>query len=69
MSESNNEEQGGLILGAMIAQLELVKVELEDLDYFNTYSFYIENQFWFISSDVEGGLEYRMAFGIRVNVF
>ena len=68
MSESTS-GQSGLVLGAMVAQLELIKVELDQLQYFNTYSLYLENQFWFISSDIEGGLEYRMAFGVRVNVF
>jgi hypothetical protein len=36
---------------------------------FNAYAAYVENQLWFISSDVEGGLAYRLAFGLRINVF
>ena len=62
-------EREGLVLGAMVVQLEFIKVELEQLKLFNTFSFYMENQFWFISSDIEGGLEYKVAFGIRTNVF
>ena len=68
MTESEVEREG-LVLGAMVVQLEFIKVELEQLKLFNTFSFYMENQFWFISSDIEGGLEYKVAFGIRTNVF
>jgi hypothetical protein len=68
MSESPDEESG-LILGALIAQLELVKIKFPNLRAFNTFSLYIENQLWFISSDVEGGLEYRVSLGGRVSVF
>ena len=66
---SDNEEQSGLVLGALVGQIELVKAKFESLKYFNTYSVYFEDQLWFISSDVEGGLENRIAFGIRIGVF
>ncbi len=68
MTESP-EEESGLVLGALIAQLELIKVKIPTMNTFNTYSLYIENQLWFISSDVEGGLENRVSLGVRVRVF
>lgn len=68
MSESPR-EQSGLVLGALLIQLEIIKVEIESLKFFNAYSLYLENQTWFISSDVEGGLENRVALGLRINIF
>lgn len=59
----------GLVLAGMVAQLEFPIVRIPDLPVFNTYSFYTEAQLWFISSDVEAGTEFRMAFGLRFNVF
>jgi hypothetical protein len=69
MENSSVPDQPGLVLGAIVLQLELVKVELKNAAVFNAYAAYVENQLWFISSDVEGGLAYRMAFGLRINVF
>jgi Bacterial Ig domain/Bacterial Ig-like domain len=68
MTESAS-EQSGLVLGALIAQLELLKVEFPERKSFNAVSLYVENQLWFISSDIEGGLEDRIAFGLRLNIF
>ncbi|MDC7234100.1 MAG: Ig-like domain-containing protein [Spirochaetales bacterium] len=62
-------EQSGLVLGALLIQLELIKVEVESLKFFNAYSLYMEDQIWFISSDVQGGIENRIAIGLRVNIF
>jgi hypothetical protein len=69
MEESSVPDQPGLVLGAVVLQLELLKIELENAGMFNAYAAYVENQLWFISSDVEGGLAYRLAFGLRINVF
>jgi hypothetical protein len=68
MTESTS-EQSGLVLGALIAQLELLKVEFPQRNNFKAVSLYVENQLWFISSDIEGGLEDRIAFGLRLNIF
>jgi hypothetical protein len=67
--EDSPVQENGLVLGSIILQIELLKVELKNLGMLNTYSAYVENQLWFISSDIQGGLEFRMAFGLRVNVF
>ncbi len=67
MSESVN--QDGLVLGALVGQIELIKAEFKNLPFLNTYSIYFEDQLWFISSDIQGGLENRIAFGMRINVF
>ncbi len=69
MENSPTPDQPGLVLGAIILQLELLKIELQNAGMFNAYAAYVENQLWFISSDVQGGLAYRMAFGLRINVF
>ncbi|MBI9102284.1 MAG: hypothetical protein JEY99_07715 [Spirochaetales bacterium] len=66
---SADSEQSGLVLGALVGQVELVKAKFPSLPFLNTYSIYFEDQLWFISSDVEGGLENRIAFGVRINVF
>ncbi|WP_144083023.1 Ig-like domain-containing protein [Salinispira pacifica] len=62
-------EADGLVLGAVIVQLELLKVEIEKWNAMNAYAAYVENQFWFISSDIQGGIKYRLAFGMRINLF
>ncbi len=59
----------GLVLGALIGQIELVKVTLPDRKLFTSFSLYTEGQLWFISSDVSGGVEARIAFGLRTNIF
>ena len=61
--------EDGKVLAGMVAQLEFPIVTLADLAMFNTYSFYTEAQLWFISSDVEAGAAFKMAFGIRADVF
>jgi hypothetical protein len=68
MSEGDNEESG-LVLGAAILQLEFIKFTLSRRSFLNGLSAYMENQFWFISSDIQGGIEYRIALGLRANIF
>lgn len=63
------EGEDGLVLGAIIGQVEILKMRFPALKMFNTYSLYYESQLWFISSDIQGGLEHRPSFGIRVGVF
>ncbi|MCK5198638.1 MAG: hypothetical protein KAR21_09820 [Spirochaetales bacterium] len=59
----------GLVLGAIIGQIELIKVTIPDRKLFSSFSLYTEGQLWFISSDVSGGVEGRIAFGLRTNIF
>ena len=59
----------GLILGAMVAQLEFPIIRLKSLPVFNTWSTYAEYQLWFISSDVSAAAVSRLAFGVRVGLF
>jgi len=61
--------EDGLTLASMVAQLEFPIVTVPDLAFFNTYAFYTEAQLWFISSDIDAGTEFRLAFGVRADVF
>jgi hypothetical protein len=60
---------GGLVLGAVVAQLEFARFRVPDWRALHTYSLYSEFQLWFISSDVEGGLAPRLSFGFRLGLF
>jgi hypothetical protein len=59
----------GLILGAVVGQIEFPIVRLKSLPVLNTYSLYTEYQLWFISSDVSAGFASRLGFGVRVGLF
>jgi hypothetical protein len=59
----------GLILAAVIAQLEFPIIKIKSWSMFNTYSLYTEYQLWFISSDVSAGVENKLSFGLRVGLF
>lgn len=59
----------GLVLGAVIGQIEIARFEVLNWSMFNAFSLYTEAQLWFISSDVEAGVAFRMAFGLRSEVF
>ncbi len=69
MEASENEEARAIVLGAVVAQVEIARVKIVQWDIFSAFSAYIEGQFWFISSDIEGGIKPKIAFGIRSNVF
>jgi len=58
-----------LVLGALLAQIELVKAENPKWKMFSSFSIYTEGQLWFISSDIDGGVEGRVAFGLRSDIF
>jgi hypothetical protein len=58
----------GLVLGAVVAQLEFAKFTIEPWRAFNTWAFYTEYQLWFISSDVEGGIVNKLSFGLRIGL-
>ena len=59
----------GLVLGAVVAQIEFPKFTIRDWAFMRKISFYTEGQAWFVSSDVQGGIELRMAFGLRLGLF
>ena len=59
----------GLVLGAVVAQVEFPKFTIKDWPIMRKISFYTEGQAWFVSSDVQGGIEFRMAFGLRLGLF
>jgi hypothetical protein len=59
----------GLVLGAVVAQLEFARFRVPDWRLLHTYSLYSEFQLWFISSDVEGGLAPKLTFGFRLGLF
>ena len=65
--------EDGLVLAAVILQAEIVRFDLERLGLnwpiLKAVSLYTEGQLWFISSDVEGGMSMKLAFGIRSEIF
>ncbi|MCX7030356.1 MAG: Ig-like domain-containing protein [Spirochaetes bacterium] len=58
----------GLVLGAVVAQLEFAKFTIEPWRALNTWALYTEYQLWFISSDVEGGTVSKLSFGLRIGL-
>ncbi|MFW5801926.1 MAG: neuraminidase, partial [Spirochaeta sp.] len=62
-------EVTGLVLSAIVAQIEFPKVTLSDWSAFNAYSFYMEPQVWFIPSDARPDIEPKITFGVRVQLF
>ena len=66
---SKTSSGSGLVLGAVVAQLEFPKVTVKKWSFMKKYSFYTEGQAWFVSSDVQGGIEYRMSCGLRFGLF
>ncbi|MFH2115785.1 MAG: Ig-like domain-containing protein [Spirochaetota bacterium] len=66
---SESRSGSGLMLAAVVAQLEFPRVTLKDLSIFRTYSFYTEGTFWLFSSDVEAKVQPALAMGIRIGVF
>jgi hypothetical protein len=59
------------VLGAILAQWEILKVRIPQIKYFRTYSAYVEPALWFTTSDVEGAdrFKFRISFGLRVGLF
>jgi hypothetical protein len=57
-----------LVVGGIVGQLEFPIVDNDAWRVFNRYSLYTEAQLWFISSDVEGGTEAKLSFGLRVQL-
>jgi len=68
MDGSDHGDQGPLVLGAMLLQWEFANITTE-WNRFNNFGVYAEGQFWFISSDIEGGIQPKFAIGIRSSIF
>ncbi len=62
-------DERGVVLSAIVGQLEFPRVEISQWDAFNSYSLYTEPEIWFVPSDVEPTIEPRMSFGLRVGLF
>jgi len=58
----------GMVLGGVVAQIELARLQIPRWRAFSSYALYSEYQLWFISSDVQAGTESRVAFGLRVGL-
>ena len=59
----------GVVLGAVLLQLEFAKFEIKEWKVFNSYSFYTEGSLWFISSDIEAVVFPSLSFGARIGIF
>lgn len=59
----------GVVLSAIVAQIEFPRINIEDLAAFNTYSFYTEPEVWFVPSDVDPKIVPKITFGVRVGLF
>ncbi len=61
----------GRILGAALAQFEFAKFTVKEWSAFNAYSFYVEFDLWFLSTDVPGApvLDPKIMFGVRIGLF
>ncbi len=59
----------GVVLSAIIAQLEFPRVTVSDWSMFNAYSLYVEPQVWFVPSDIRPDIAIRLTFGARVQLF
>ncbi|MDC7221324.1 MAG: hypothetical protein PQJ59_15415 [Spirochaetales bacterium] len=68
MTGSDHDDEGALTLGALLGQWEFARITT-NWKTFNSFGFYVEGQLWFISSDVEGGMSPKIAFGVRTDIF
>ena len=59
----------GVVLSAIVAQLEFPRFDISGWNAFNSYSLYTEPQLWFVPSDVEPSIEARLTFGLRIGLF
>jgi hypothetical protein len=68
---SNTYSSEAQVLGAILAQWEILKVRIPQIKFFRTYSVYMEPALWFTTSDVAGAerFKFRISFGLRVGLF
>lgn len=59
----------GVVLSAIIGQIEFPRFTFSGLTAFNAISLYFEPQVWFIPSDVSPDVAVRLTFGARVQLF
>lgn len=65
--EDDPRTDSGLVLGGIVGQLEFPIIH-RNARFLNAFSLYTELQFWFISSDVQGGTETKLSFGLRTQL-
>lgn len=58
----------GIILGALLDQVEFAHFSFPELPVMKSVGFYMENSFWFISSDISAGVESRTSIGVRLSL-
>lgn len=59
----------GVVLSAILAQLEFPTVHIEGWDAFHTFSFYLEPEVWFVPSDVDPQVIPKLTMGFRIGLF
>jgi hypothetical protein len=68
-----DKDRDGLFMGAVFAQWTFAGIDASKLfpkwRCFRSFSFYMEPEFWFASSDVNAEAIPRITFGLRVNIF
>ena len=62
-------EEPGVVLSAIVLQIEFPKIRVPNLTSFHTYSLYTEPQIWFIPSDVNPSIAAKLTFGLRIGLF
>jgi hypothetical protein len=67
-SMAENLSGGGIVLGGMVGQLEFPTFTFSNRTFLRKLSLYTEGQLWFISSDVEAGIDTKLSFGARFGV-
>lgn len=68
---SMNGTTDGKVLSGVVAQLEFPKYNLKQLTFLKKYSLYLEEEAWFVSSDVPGAstILFRTTLGVRLGLF
>ena len=61
----------GKVVPGIIVQLELPKYTLKQLKFMKKYSLYVEEEAWFVTSDVPGAstILFRTTFGVKLGLF
>ncbi|NCN04291.1 MAG: hypothetical protein GW949_01545 [Spirochaetales bacterium] len=62
-------EEPGVVLSAIVLQIEFPRIRVPNLTSFHTYSLYTEPQIWFIPSDVSPSIAAKLTFGLRIGLF
>lgn len=62
-------ESSGIVIGAVVTQIEFPKLKFKNWAMFRSYSFYLEGQAWFVSAELDGGIKPSITMGLRVGIF